>query len=234
VSKVVLGQTGTTDTGSRVGTADAHEKVRDDIEQADAVQLGATLTRDIAIPVVALNMGPRARYPRVKLNRPDQEDVGKLVDNVRKLVPFGLRVERSWMADKLGIPDPDKEAEILIAPKKIEEPKADGEKKQNPDGDLEAEEEESAQAEELQTTGRDSVERLATQLELTAASAMDGMIDRVKELVNDPSITSMEQLSARLLEAYPGMRISDVAEIFASALLTSNLSGRDEVDDVEA
>ncbi|MFZ5427111.1 MAG: DUF935 domain-containing protein, partial [Thermodesulfobacteriota bacterium] len=38
-SKAVLGQTGTTDAGPRVGTADAHEHVRQDIEEADARQL---------------------------------------------------------------------------------------------------------------------------------------------------------------------------------------------------
>ena len=60
ISKVVLGQTGTTDTGTRVGTANAHERVRDDIERSDAAQLSATLNRDLIRPLVRFNRGERA------------------------------------------------------------------------------------------------------------------------------------------------------------------------------
>ncbi|MCA1973374.1 MAG: DUF935 domain-containing protein [Caenispirillum sp.] len=116
VSKAVLGQTGTTDTGQHVGTADAHENVREDIEQSDAGQLAATLNRDLVRPLVDLNMGPRRRYPRLRIYRPDAEDLTALREAVKDLVPMGLRVERSWIADKFGIPDPDEGAELLTAP----------------------------------------------------------------------------------------------------------------------
>lgn len=116
VSKAVLGQTGTTDTGSRVGTADAHERVREDIEKSDATQLAASLNRDLIRPLIDLNMGPRRRYPRLRVYRPKQEDITALVDNVVKLVPVGLRVEASVMSDKLGLPNPDAGAVCLGAP----------------------------------------------------------------------------------------------------------------------
>jgi phage gp29-like protein len=226
VSKGVLGQTGTTDTGTRVGTADAHEKVRDDIEDSDAAQLGAALTRDLAKPIVDLNMGARRRYPRVMLHRPDQEDTGALVDNIVKLVPLGLRVERSWMADKIGVPDPDKKAELLTAPRAAAKPA------QDPAQELPEEETTAqSQADVALSPLRDSVERIAAQLEGAAGSALDRQIDRLKEVVMDPSIDSLETLSARLLDAYPGMDPSEIAEQMASALLVANLSGRDEVDD---
>lgn len=115
VSKVVLGQTGTTDVGQHVGTADAHERVRGDIEAADADQLAVTLTRDLAIPIVALNMGPRRRYPRIRVFRPDQEDLDQVLKAVQVLVPMGAKVERAWMQDRFGIPDPDAGAELLTA-----------------------------------------------------------------------------------------------------------------------
>ncbi|WP_374653110.1 DUF935 domain-containing protein [Dongia sp.] len=225
-SKAVLGQTGTTDTGTRVGTANAHERVRDDIETADAGQLSTTLTRDLARPIVDLNMGPRRRYPRIKLFRPDQEDIGALVDNVTKLVPFGLRVERSYMADKLGIPDPDKGAELLTAPAAKAAPAAPGADVDEP----------AAQSQDALDQGggdqpRDSVERLARQAERAAQAAMDRNIDRVKELVNDPSITSLEELSTRLIDLYPGLDPSEIAERLAEASMTANLAGRDEVRD---
>lgn len=116
LSKLVLGQTGTTDTGSRVGTANAHERVRDDIEASDAKQLATTLNRDLVRPLILFNRGERQRFPRITIQRPDQEDIDSLVDNVVKLVPLGLKVEASVLRDKLGLPDPDEAAELLAAP----------------------------------------------------------------------------------------------------------------------
>ena len=116
VSKLVLGQTGTTDTGSRVGTADAHERVRADIESDDAEQLSAVLNRDLVRPLVTLNFGPMQAYPALKVFRAEQEDMDSMVGRLEKLVPMGLRVGASTVRDKLGFPDPDPGEECLGRP----------------------------------------------------------------------------------------------------------------------
>lgn len=116
ISKLVLGQTATTDAikgGYAVGKT--HDRVRDDLERADAKQLAGTLNRDIAIPLVALNFGPQAKYPKIRIGRPDEVDLDKLVDNVAKLVPLGLEVGMATMRDKLGLPDPGKGETLLQA-----------------------------------------------------------------------------------------------------------------------
>ncbi|HJB65197.1 MAG TPA: DUF935 domain-containing protein [Candidatus Mailhella merdavium] len=114
ISKVVLGQTGTTDTGQHVGTANAHEKVREDIEASDAMQLSATLTRDLARPLVDLNLGPRKRYPVIRVAREEAEDVTALVDNVVKLAAVAPKlVEVSVIRDKLGVPEPAPGADVI-------------------------------------------------------------------------------------------------------------------------
>lgn len=114
ISKLVLGQTGTTDVGQHVGTANAHEKVRDDITKSDAAQLSATLNRDLIRPLVDLNCGPRKRYPILKVDASDPEDVTSLVDNVVKLAAVAPNlVEVSVMRDKLGLPEPTAGAEVL-------------------------------------------------------------------------------------------------------------------------
>lgn len=113
ISKLVLGQTGTTDTGSRVGTANAHEKVREDIEAADSRQLENTINRDLVRPLIDLNFGPCAAYPRIAIYREEQEDLSALVENLAKLVPLGLKVEASVIRDKMGLPDPEPGAECL-------------------------------------------------------------------------------------------------------------------------
>lgn len=114
VSKLVLGQVGTTDavaggfSGNKV-----HNEVREDIEKADARQLSATLRRDLVMPLVMLNRGPRKSYPKLRIGRPDEEDVSALVTNVAKLVPLGLKVGAATMRDKIGVPDPGPEEELL-------------------------------------------------------------------------------------------------------------------------
>lgn len=118
VSKVVLGQTATTDAiagGHAVGKT--HDGVREDIEGADARQLAGSLNRDLVRPVVDLNRGPQKKYPRICIGRPDEEDVDALVKNVVQLVPFGLPVGKKTMLEKIGLPEPQKDEELLVAPR---------------------------------------------------------------------------------------------------------------------
>lgn len=121
VSKLVLGQTSTTDAqrGS-YAVGKVHDGVRDDIEKADAKVLAKTLKRDLVRPLVDLNFGPQKRYPILKIGRPDEVDVTALVDNVAKLVPLGLKVGMATMRDLIGLPDPDADEELLGAPKAAE------------------------------------------------------------------------------------------------------------------
>jgi phage gp29-like protein len=114
VSKLVLGQTSTTDAqrGS-YAVGRVHDEVRQDIETADAKALAATLNRDLGRPAVDLNFGPQKAYPKIHIRRPDSVDVDQLVKNVSMLVPLGLKVGMSTMRDKIGLPDPDPDEELL-------------------------------------------------------------------------------------------------------------------------
>lgn len=79
-SKLVLGQTSTTDAQSGTyAVGKVHDGVRDDIKVADARQLAATLNRDLVRPLVDLNRGPRKAYPKIKIGLPDEEDVTALI-----------------------------------------------------------------------------------------------------------------------------------------------------------
>lgn len=118
VSKLVLGQTGTTDAiAGGYATGTVHNDVREDIETADARQLSAVLNRDLAIPMVDLNFGPQKAYPKIGIARPDQVDVKQLVENVAMLVPMGLKVGMATMRGRLGLPEPGKDEDLLIPPR---------------------------------------------------------------------------------------------------------------------
>lgn len=115
LSKLVLGQTMTTDSGSSMAQAKVHENVRRDILHADARQLEATLARDLVRPFVDLNFGPQKRYPRLTLPVTEPEDLKGLADNLKKLVPLGLRVSESEVRDRFGLADPDEGETVLGA-----------------------------------------------------------------------------------------------------------------------
>lgn len=118
ISKLVLGQTSTTDAqkGSYAVGA-VHDRVRDDIEKADAKALAATLNRDLVKPLVDLNHGPQKAYPKIRIGRPEEVDVGAFMSTVEKFVRLGGRVGAATVRDKLGLPDPAGDEELLVAPK---------------------------------------------------------------------------------------------------------------------
>lgn len=224
VSKVVLGQTATTDAiagGYAVGKT--HDGVREDIERADARQLAATLNRDLVVPAVSLNHGPRKKYPRISIGRPEEVDVEKLVKNVTQLVPLGLKVGMSTMRDKIGIPDPADDEELLTPPRQAPIPKPE-------DGKLP----DDARQEELSTqaggkggVADDSIDR-----------AIDGMMGDWQPLVAPmvdgleaeiAAAGSAEEVKAILARRFAGMDVSALTEQLAQAAFAARLAG--EVDD---
>ncbi|MDX2110614.1 MAG: DUF935 domain-containing protein [Verrucomicrobiota bacterium] len=120
VSKAVLGQTMTTDSGSSYSQAKVHDEVRDDIKRSDTKKLCATLNRDLVQAFIDLNFGPRERgqYPRIYVPFKEEFDPKEFSEALANLVPLGLRVEQSVIRDKMGLPDPDPKAksEDLLSP----------------------------------------------------------------------------------------------------------------------
>lgn len=120
LSKLVLGQTMTTDNGSSMAQAKVHEHVRLDILAADARQLEATVNRDVIQPFIDLNYGPQKTYPRFTLPVESPEDLKTLADNVSKLTKAGVRLSEGELRDRFGFSDPD-EGEVVVGRNGLEE-----------------------------------------------------------------------------------------------------------------
>ncbi len=120
ISKAVLGQTATTDSegGGLGGSGKEHNDVRGDIERADAKLLAATINRDLVRPIIDLNFPalPGAKYPRLKIGRPEEEDIDAFMSGVERFVKLGGRVGISVVRDKLQLPDPAAGEAVLTAP----------------------------------------------------------------------------------------------------------------------
>lgn len=220
VSKVVLGQTGTTDAiagGHAVGKV--HDRVREDIERADARQLASTLNRDLVIPLVSLNFGAQKAYPKIRIGRPDELDVSKLVQNVRQLVPLGLKVGESFMRDRLGIPDPDDGEELLRG-------------KAQPDvaptaNDNEDPPVKTTQAASMQVL-RDSID--ATIADVLGADGWEAVAEPIIVKLEDKirNAGSLDEVARIIADHYGEMDVTALADLLARAGFAATLAGLNE------
>ena len=115
VSKVVIGQTMTSDDGSSKSQAAVHDKVRIDIKEDDAVAVAVAFNRDVVRPFVDLNYGRPAhgRYPLVVLPVMEREDLVAYARAIGDLVDRGLDIEVSEVRDRIGHREPAKGARLM-------------------------------------------------------------------------------------------------------------------------
>lgn len=118
VSKLVLGQTTTTDAISGGhAVAKEHNEVREDIERADAKQVAAVLNRDLVRPTIDLNHGPRKAYPRLRIGRAEQVDSEKFVSIADKAARLGVQLSKKHFYQSSGLQPPDGPDDTLqVAP----------------------------------------------------------------------------------------------------------------------
>ena len=115
VSIATVGQTLTSQEGDSGSYAlgQVHNLVREDIEDEDGRALAATLHRDLVIPLVTLNNGPRTAYPKVIIKRERTAEISVIADAVAKLVPQGLRVKQEEIRNRLGLTAPADDDDVL-------------------------------------------------------------------------------------------------------------------------
>ncbi|WP_279480273.1 DUF935 domain-containing protein [Aureimonas sp. SK2] len=138
VSKLVCGQTMTSDDGGSLAQAKVHDDVRMDILKADGKQQGQTVTRDLIIPFVVMNFGPQEVYPRAEYAVAEPEDIKALTGAVSVLVPLGLKVSQREMRERVGLSEPQDDEELLGAPTAKDDrtkPPKPGEKTPDPAND---------------------------------------------------------------------------------------------------
>lgn len=224
VSKVVLGQTQTTDaTAGGYATASVHDGVRADIERSDARQLAATLNRDLVRPLIDLNMGPQRAYPKIRIGRAEQVDVNALIDNIVKLVPLGLRVGMSTVRDRLGLPDPEEGEALLGEPSPPPPADANG----DPAASL------SSPALPARTIPQRSglpADRDAIDLAVSDILSGDGWEQALAPIADDlearlAAVTTADELRAALVDAINNLPAAALAEQIARAGFAARLAG---------
>ena len=243
ISKAVLGQTTTTDAVSGGhAVSQEHRLVQEDIERADARVLQGILNRDLIRPWVDLEFGPQKRYPRLRIARPEAEDLKQLAESLNILVPLGVRVSMSDIRDRFGLADPGPEDEILrpmapSSPPAVPAPGAPG-----PEGVMKARSAEiqggqadpgieAAQAEsgapEAVLAGLSPEALLADRLAVEAQPAMGEMMAAIEAMVE--AAGDMDELREMFLAAFPKLDARRMTDVLALGLLAAQGAGRAEV-----
>lgn len=211
MSKAVLGQTMTADDGSSQSQATVHNEVREDLRDADAEQVAETLLRDLVIPYINLNWGPRENYPQLFLREPKATDITVMADALAKLVPLGgIRIEASQVLDRLGFADAASDAVCL------------GDKPLPPPGSA------KNTALNREQTGQVPEQDLDTLLVALTPDVMRADIEAILKpvLTGIQNGDSYEAALEALLTAYPHMDTEQLEQQLARLIFTAEVWGR--------
>ncbi|MCE2739668.1 MAG: DUF935 domain-containing protein, partial [Rhodobacter sp.] len=113
ISKAVLGQTMTADSGSSQAQATVHNEVRHDIAAADARAVAGAINRDLVRAFVDLNFGAQQAYPRLTLPVAEPEDIKAKIEGAARLMERGLSFKATELRATLGFSDPEDGDEVV-------------------------------------------------------------------------------------------------------------------------
>lgn len=220
MSKGVLGQTSSSDAmsgGLGSGQADLHGDVREDLLRADARLLGGTLNRDLAMPIVDLNMGSMDRYPKVTIFVEDAEDLKELGDNVEKLHNIGLPIGEDFLYKKFNIPKPDKNEAVLSTASQALNPPPSNASIENT----------QANAQEASIDTAHPSDMLAKQLIPQSDEVMGSWLSQIESMLEQAD--SLEQFREMLLAAFGTLQGDQLASIIANADMAAHAAGRFDI-----
>lgn len=244
ISKAVLGQTATTDAVvGGLGSGKEHRAVQKDIETADATALAALLNEYLIRPWIELRYPGHGRYPSLKLQNPEEEDLAAFATAISPLIDRGLEVSQETILSRFRLPEPKPGAKMLrpqgAAAVGSEGPPPNSEIKRNPDV-FKRVKPNSRPTDQLQAEGASvgdfsgvSPEAvLAGRMMVEAEAPMAAIMGKIEAMVE--SAKSFDELRAMLLEGFPDIDAADLAQVLSLGLLAAHGGGRAAVLDDSA
>ena len=125
MSKAIVGQTLTSDSGGSYAQSKTHNDVRQDLTEADCKAVMETVRRDLIRPLVEFNFGFGAHIPYFSLNSADTDDLKETSEIISTLAATGLEIPKPWLYKKFNIPAPE-EGEETIGKVPVLPPGVDG------------------------------------------------------------------------------------------------------------
>ncbi|PHI35969.1 hypothetical protein CBQ28_17040 [Pseudoalteromonas sp. GCY] len=121
-SKAVLGGTLTSQADGKTSTnalGSVHQEVKEDITLSDLHQLEQTINRDVIYPMYALNgksYNGNRRLPRFEFDTSTSDEMRDLAYPLRSLVSLGMQIPKTWVHERLNIPEPSEGEAVLEVP----------------------------------------------------------------------------------------------------------------------
>lgn len=221
ISKLVLGQTTTTDAVSGGhAVSQEHRLVQEDIERSDALSVSATINAQLIPNIIAFNFGPQDHYPKVRIGRPDEVPLKEFSEAFDKFARHGLTAKAAEVRGRLGLSAPEKDDEIIGG---RQTPAVTARDSQTP-GDTQT----ARQALDRLFTSthsaqqQDPVDVLTARLERDAAGAMNGMIDEVRQVLMHA--TDLRDAAERLSRL--DLSADELTEAMARGMALAHLAGQ--------
>lgn len=222
ISKLVLGQTMTTDEGSSRAQSQTHEEVRDDIADADLAQVMDTLNSQLVMPYVHFNYGAVEQFPLLELYKPDEKNIEQVVNAVTNLGPLGLTVKADEMRSLLGLSNPEEGDAVIGGKVEMLDTAKEDEKAEPKKNSTELNAWQS-------TSGTDDVEELTEETQSDYVEISDDIAE-VLEKASDKA-TDFESFKAELEKLVIGWKPNKIAEVMALAFFKARATGDNNFED---
>ena len=226
ISKAVLGQTLSSDSGGSYAQGKVHNEVRHDLTVGDAKALAVTVRRDIIRPLVEYNFGYDADVPFFTFDCQEAEDQKETVEIYKTLVcDMGLEIPKNHIYKKFNIPKPE-DGEEVLNPRLVTEtrepylPEDEGDEK--------------SLKEEIGQTEQEQIDLMAVEAQKQAENAFHEMLKPILNMLDktDDLETLKEVLKDKneIKKLYEQMDSPELEDILHQAIYLSELLGRSMVD----
>ncbi|MGQ8367124.1 DUF935 domain-containing protein [Glaciecola sp. 1036] len=220
-SKAILGQTLTAEQGNTGSQAlgNVHNEVRIEIRDHDLSQLANTLNRDLVLPMYMLNgksyNGDPRRKPRLIFDIQEPEDLKLWSDAIPKLVDVGYKIPLNYAHQKLQIPLPENDEEVLSIVNQV-----------TPEPQVQAELKAGVAALRVQSD-EDAADAFSTRAKIEGAKTLIALMKPIEELIENAE--SLEDLLDSLLALENRLPTEQFEVLLAKALAASELAGQFDV-----
>lgn len=218
LSKGVLGQVATTDAiagGHAVGNI--HEKVRDDIRDADAEQLAATLQRDVGGAFARLFFSGAVALPKVSFPPPESVDPKIMLDLMERAPKAGLKIAVSQIREVFALREPEDGEEVLEPPSSPSAPPV-------PSGPAPVQIERQTAARLTDVPPRDSIDALVDEL-ISGGGMQRAMQSEIGPLLEAlTGATDMDQVQD-ILAAFSASSPGVMADLLTRSTFAARVAG---------
>ena len=224
MSKAIVGQTLTSDSGGSYAQSKTHNDVRKDLTEADCKAVMETVRRDLIRPLVEFNFGVRAHVPYFVLNATDTDDLKETAEIVNTLAATGLEIPKSWLYKKFNIPAPEKGEETIGPSPAVSGMAGTGQPGTGMFQGL------RLKADGKEADGQRVLDRLEAAAVKQSGAFFRQMMSPVLELVEhcDSLEGLQEQLKDEeaLRQLYNAMKVKDFDQLVEQVMYVSNMLGR--------